>query len=212
MKDIIIYGSGGLAKEAVELIEDINKVEPTWKIKGYIDDTKSESDEYVGDYKILGPQEVLKNVSDSTYIVIAISDPSAKKQIYKSIQKYNLKYATLIHPKAKIAKSAVIGEGCIIGIDCIVSVNVFIGNHVFLNMKTVVGHDSRIDDFSSCFVNCIIAGNVTVNKGALLGSGCIIMEKKEVGERAKVSMGSIVNFDIEENTVVMSRPSKCMKF
>jgi len=212
MKDIIIYGSGGLAKETVELIEDINITKRIWNIIGYIDDTKSESNESVNGYNILGSQEILKNVSNSTYIVIAVSDPSAKEHIYKTIQKYNLKYATLVHPTAKIAKNATIGEGSIISIDCLVSVNVSIGNHVFLNMRTVVGHDSKIDDFSSCLVNCVIAGNVTIKKGALLGSGCVIMEKKEIGEKAKISMGSVVNFDVEESTVVMSRPSKCMRF
>ncbi len=212
MKDIIIYGSGGLAKETVELIEDINKIKPEWNIVGYIDDTNNEANKTVNGYKILGSQDILKNADINTYIIIAISDPLAKEQIHNSIKKYNMKYATLIHPSAKIASNAIIGEDCIISIDCIVSANVSIGNHVFMNMRTIVGHDSLIKDFSSCLVSCIIAGNVTINKGALLGSGCIIMEKKEIGSMAKISMGSMVNFDVDENTVVMNRPSKCMKF
>ncbi len=212
MKDIIIYGSGGLAKETVELIEDINEVKSEWNIRGYIDDTKSEAGEWVNGYPILGTQEILKTVDENTYIVIAISDPPTKEQIVTAIQKYKPRFATLIHPSAKIAKNASIGEGCIISIDCVVSVNVSIGNHVFMNMRTVIGHDSTISDFSSCLVNCIIAGNVSIHKGALLGSACVIMEKKEIGEGVKISMGSVVNFDVEDNMVVMSRPSKCMRF
>lgn len=212
MKSIIIYGSGGLARETVELIEDINEAEPTWQIKGYIDDFKGENGEVINGYRILGTSEVLKNLTDPTYIVLAMSDPSAKEKIYQTIIKYNLRFATLKHPTAKIARNAIVGEGSIIGIDCILSPGVVLGSHVFLNMRTVIGHDTVIRDYVSCLVNCIIAGNVVIDEGAFLGSNCVIMEKKMVGKGSKVSMGSIVDFDVEDGCVVMSRPSKCMKF
>ncbi len=212
MKDIIIYGSGGLAKEIVELIEDINEVEPVWNIKGYIDDIKGENGEVINSYKILGTKEILKDLDSSTYIVLALSNPSAKEKIYQDIKKFGLKFATLIHPTAKIAKNAIIGHGSIISIGCIVSVNVVIGKHVFLNMRTVVGHDTVIKDYSSCLVSSIIAGNVVINEGALLGSNCVIMEKKTIGKNAKISMGAVVDFNVRDNAVVMSRPSKSMNF
>ncbi|MEL7565484.1 MAG: NeuD/PglB/VioB family sugar acetyltransferase [Dehalobacterium sp.] len=212
MKNIVIYGSGGMAKELVRLIEDINEVNPTWQIKGYIDDINGANQEVINGYQILGTKEVLKELDRDTYIVLAIADPSAKEKIYQSIAAYNFDFATLIHPTAKIAKNATIGEGSIIGIDCIISVNVIIGRHVFLNMRCVVGHDAVIQDYASCLVNCIIAGNVEINEGAFLGSNCVIMEKKKIGRKAKISMGSVVNFDVADGAVVMSRPSKMMKF
>mgnify|MGYP001005630920 CR=1 FL=1 len=212
MKDIIIYGSGGLARETVELIENINEIKPEWNIKGYIDDIRGAEGGDINGYKILGTNKILENMDSSVYIVLAVSDPSAKEKIYQEIKKYNMKFATLIHPSAKIAKNATIGDGSIISLDCLVSVNTYIGDHVFLNMRTVVGHDAVIKNYCSCLVNCIIAGNVVINEGVLLGSGCIIMEKKKIGKNAKISMGSAVYFDVEENAVVMSRPSKSMKF
>ena len=54
MEDIIIYGAGGLAKEVVQVIEDINAVSPKWNIKGYIDDIKGDCGEIINGYKILG--------------------------------------------------------------------------------------------------------------------------------------------------------------
>jgi serine acetyltransferase len=91
-------------------------------------------------------------------------------------------------------------------------VNVSIGSHVFLNMRTVLGHDVIIGDYCTCLVNCVAAGNVTVGKGSVLGSGCIIMEKRTIGEWARVGMGSLVCFDVQDGHVVMSRPSKSMYF
>ncbi|ATW26957.1 acetyltransferase [Candidatus Formimonas warabiya] len=212
MKNIVIYGSGGMAREIVELIEDINEVKPTWKIKGYIDDIKGAQQEAINGYQVLGTKKLLKDLAPDTYMVLAIADPSAKEKIHQTIKDYHFNFATLIHPSAKVAKNALVGEGSIIGIDCIISVNVVIGSHVFLNMRSVVGHDTVIQDYASCLVNCIIAGNVVIQEGAFLGSNCVIMEKKRIGQKAKISMGSVVNFDVEDGVVVMSRPSKIMKF
>lgn len=212
MKDIIIYGSGGMAREVAELIEDINSLKPHWSIKGYIDDDDKKRGEVIHNYCILGTCEVLQNLSRPVHIIIAVGDPAAKKLIYEKIKDLNVRFPILVHPTAKISKRAVIGEGSIIGIDCIVSTGVYLGRHVFLNMRTVVGHDAVIRDFCSCLVNCVIAGGVQMMPCSLMGSGSIIMEKKIIGSRAKISMGSIVSFDVEDDHVVMTRPSKSMYF
>ena len=212
MEEIIVYGSGGMAREVVELIEDINKINPTWNILGYLDDIKGDCGEVVNGYKILGDGNMLKKQDHPVYVVLAVGNPDAKEKIYKNIKDLNLVFPVLIHPTARIAHSAIIGEGSIIGIDCIVSVNVNIGKHVFLNMRTVVGHDTVISDFCSCLVNCVIAGDVAIDERALLGSGCIIMEKTHIGRKARVGMGSIVSCDVQDNHVVMSRPAKSMYF
>lgn len=212
MKDIIIYGSGGMAREVVELIEDINSVEPCWIIRGYIDDDAEKKGEVIHGHCILGACDVLRQLTQPACVVIAVGDPIAKKRIYEKIKSYAIMFPILIHPSAKVSKSAIIGEGSIIGIDCIISTDVQLGSHVFLNMRTVVGHDAVIRDFCSCLVNCVIAGGVQMMECSLLGSGSIVMEKKTIGSNARISMGSIVGFDVEDNHVVMTRPSKSMYF
>ncbi len=41
MKDIVILGSGGFAKEVAFLIEEINRSSITWNILGFITNDKS---------------------------------------------------------------------------------------------------------------------------------------------------------------------------
>lgn len=36
MKDIAIFGVGGFGREVLTLIQDINKVEPTWNVIGFL--------------------------------------------------------------------------------------------------------------------------------------------------------------------------------
>ncbi len=215
MKDIVLYGSGGMALEVVQLIEDLNDIEPTWNILGYIDDFRGgqgELNPVVSGYKILGTHEAIGSFDSSVYWVIAVSSPSAKKELHDSLAQYNLKYATLVHPTAKISKNVTIGEGTIISYGCIVSVNVVLGAHIYLNMRTVVGHDTVIRDYSTCLIDSIVAGNVLINEGVLLGSNCVIKEKRTIGKNSKISMGAAVFFDVDENTAVMNRPPKSMRF
>lgn len=213
VEDIILYGSGGMARELSELIEDINIIEPVWHIVGYLNDTITISGgEKVDGYSILGGGDILKNIGGTKNVVLAMSNPAIKLRIYQKIKDYDIRFPILIHPTARIARNVKIGEGSVIGMDCIVSVNACLGRHVFLNMRTVIGHDAIIDDFSSCLVNCIVAGNVHVKEGCLLGSNCVVMEKKVIGNKAKIGMGAIVCFDVDDQNVVMSRPSKSMYF
>jgi sugar O-acyltransferase (sialic acid O-acetyltransferase NeuD family) len=213
MKYLIIYGAGGLARETAELVNDINSVSPCWNIKGFIDDFRGKCSDQHCSPDIIGTWEVLKDAPKGTYVVIAIGDPAAKEKIYNRICALdNIRFPVLIHPSARISGDAIIGEGSIIGIDCIVSTGVHIGRHVFLNMRTVVGHDAEIDDFCSCLVNCVVAGSVHIMEGTLVGSGSIIMEKKTVGRKCRLSMGSIVNFDVEDHHTVLTPPSKSIYF
>jgi sugar O-acyltransferase (sialic acid O-acetyltransferase NeuD family) len=215
MKNIVLYGSGGMALEVVQLIEDINDIEPTWNILGYIDDYRGDQGEnnpVVSGYRILGTNNVIKDIDQSAYWVIAVSSPGAKREIVASLAQYNLKYATLIHPTAKISKNVTIGEGTMISYGCIVSVNAVLESHIYLNMRTVIGHDTVIKSFTTCLIDCIVAGDVLINEGVLLGSNCVIKEKKKIGKNSKISMGAAVFFDVDDNVAVMNRPPKSMRF
>lgn len=212
MKDIIIYGSGGMAREVAALIEDINAVQPTWNIAGFIDDFRGNTDELVNGYKVLGSGSYLNSAGAARNIVIAVGDPDAKEGIYEKIKGCGLEFPSIIHPSARIARNASVGEGTIVGIDCIVSVNVKLGRNVFLNTRTVLGHDVEVGDFTSCLVNCLISGNVSIGRSCVLGSGCIVKEKISIADKAKVGMGAIVCYDVAEGYTVMSRPSASMAF
>lgn len=215
MKDIVLYGSGGMALEVVQLLEDINEIEPTWNILGYIDDFRGgqgENNPVVNGYKILGTREIIGDFDPAVYWVIAVSNPQAKREIHDALAPYGLRYATLIHPTAKISKNVSLGEGTIVSYGCIASVNAVLENHIYLNMRTVIGHDTVIKSFTTCLIDCIVAGGVIIGEGVLLGSNCVIKEKKTIGNNSKISMGAAVFFDVDDNVVVMNRPPKSMKF
>ena len=62
MKNIVIIGAGDLGRELVWLIEDINKVKPTYVILGFLDmDERKAGREFYG-YEVLGTEERLEEL------------------------------------------------------------------------------------------------------------------------------------------------------
>ena len=57
MKDLVIIGAGGFAREVAWLVEEINKEKPSWNLIGYIDedpDKKAVSYTHLDVYKRQG--------------------------------------------------------------------------------------------------------------------------------------------------------------
>jgi len=62
MKDIAIFGAGGLSKEIASLLERINKVEELWNLIGFFDDNPQIQGRDVSHYgKVIGNIDTLNS-------------------------------------------------------------------------------------------------------------------------------------------------------
>ena len=112
MKNIVIVGAGGVGREVSLIIQQINMLEPTWNLLGYIDDNPANWCNVVNGYAVLGGTDSLIMMDEDTYVVIAISNYEAKKSIVKKLNN-QFKFATIVHPNVWIHDYMEIGEGCI---------------------------------------------------------------------------------------------------
>ena len=69
MKDLIILGAGGAAYNLVEFVEDINEVNPTWNLLGFLDDNISLIGNIIHGYKVLGNINESKNYEKAYFTV-----------------------------------------------------------------------------------------------------------------------------------------------
>ena len=213
MKDIIIIGAGGVGRETTFLIEEINKVKPTWNILGIIDDNKEIHGKIINGYTILGGLSYLEKYEEKEEkpeVVIAIANYIVKKNIVSKINnKFN--FATIIHPDVRIHKTVTIGKGSIVYEGVIMTTNITIGNHVIISPKCGIGHDSIIKDYTSLLWNANISGNDVIEEGALIGSSATIIQGKNIGQAAVIGAGAVVVKDILSNTTNVGVPSKIIK-
>ncbi len=206
LKDLIIVGAGGMGRELLQWIKDINTVEPEWNILGFIDDNDKALDEKKCDYRIIGSISEW-DVKDDQYFAMAIAEPTTKEKVVRILKNRGAEFATIIHPKARIGQFNEIGEGSVLYPDASLSVNIKIGSFVTL-LGSTVGHDAEIGDFSSIMGNCNINGNVKIGKRVFFGCQVITVPSRKIGDDAYVGAGSVVMTNIRKNSKVMGYPAK----
>ena len=210
MKDIVIIGAGGFAREVAWLIENINKSKGQWNLLGFIDDDENLHGEKLNGYDILGDIDYLNKLKNEVYCVIAIGDGKTRKQIVDRINK-NRKFATLIHPDVDLSSTNLIGEGCIICCGTILTVNVALKNHIIINLDCTIGHDAILEDYTTLMPSVNVSGNVFIDKYTTVGTGTNIIQGLRIGKNSIIGAGSVVIRDIEDNCTVVGNPGRIIK-
>lgn len=209
MKDIVIIGAGGFAREVAWLLEEINGKNLEWNLLGFIDDNTENIGKELNGYKILGDTEYLNTMSKDIYAVIAIGNGKIREQVVSRLK--SRKFANLIHPAVKISNTNLMGTGNIICSGNILTVNITIGNHVIVNLDSTIGHDVVIDDYVTVLPSVNISGNTTVKKYSTLGTGAKIIQGLTIGENVILGAGTVVIRDIEDNCTAVGNPAKVIK-
>jgi len=213
MKDIVIYGAGGMGKEVVWLIENINLTHQTWTILGFlVDDEYSTGDnQFIRGYPIFPANEWLSNHHNEIYVVCGIGKSTVRKSIYEKVIKFpHVKLATLIDPTVRVDESVTIGAGTLICRNCTVTVDTKIGCGVLMNTGSSVGHDSEVGDYCTLLTNSIVAGRTTLGECCEIGSGAFILQGKSIIANIVVAPISSIFKDITESGTYAGNPARRM--
>lgn len=210
MRNIVIIGAGGVGREVSLIIQQINELEQTWNLLGFIDDNTDNWGKVINGYSVIGGIDSLEFLSNDTYIVIAIANYKVKKNIVNKINN-KFKFATIVHPKVWIHDYMTVGEGTIIYEGAILTANIEIGNHVIISPKCGVGHDSIIKDYVSLLWNVNVSGNDLIEEGVMMGSGSTVIQGKKIGKGSIIGAGAVVVNDIESFSTAVGVPAKVIK-
>jgi sugar O-acyltransferase (sialic acid O-acetyltransferase NeuD family) len=210
MKNIVIIGAGGVGREVSLIIQQINELEQTWNLLGFIDDNTDNWGKVINGNSVIGGIDSLEFLSNDTYIVIAIANYEVKKNIVNKINN-KFKFATIVHPKVWIHDYMTVGEGTIIYEGAILTANIEIGNHVIISPKCGVGHDSIIKDYVSLLWNVNVSGNDLIEEGVMMGSGSTVIQGEKIGKGSIIGAGAVVVNDIESFSTAVGVPAKVIK-
>lgn len=212
MKNIVIIGAGGFAREVLWLIDDINKTENQWNVVGFIDDNLELKGRELNGTTVIGNfNDINLPEYDKLYYVCAIGEPRIKKILVNKAESIGLSAATLIHPSVIKSKFIDIGEGSIICAGSILTVNIRIGKHVIINLDCTIGHDVEVRDYVTILPSVNVSGNVLLDECSNIGTGTAIIQGKMIGENSIIGAGSVVVKDIEENCTAVGVPAKVIK-
>jgi sugar O-acyltransferase (sialic acid O-acetyltransferase NeuD family) len=208
MKDIVIFGAGGLGKEILELILQINAQCPTWKVSGFYDDTKDVGT-LINGVKVLGGLNDLL-CSDFENVAIGVGDLESRAALMQKISLVK-SLPTLIHPSVNLPHENVkIGSGTIVTSHVFISVNVSIGDGVLINVGCSIGHDVEIGNFCTINPGARISGTVKMGDSVFVGVGAILNNNITITSGVKIGTGSVVLKSIDKKATFFGNPARIM--
>lgn len=207
MKDIVIVGSGGLAKELAFLIDEINKVNKIWNLLGFID---ANIGRFNGKYSVYNTDEWLLSVDTETNVAFGLGNPLLLKKVQGKFKvNKNLQYPNLIHPNVIGDWSNInIGIGNLIFASSTFTTNIQLGNFNVVNIDCTIGHDTVIGDFNIINPSVNLSGGVKIENEILLGTSSTVLQYKQICSKIVVGAGALVTKNITVPGVYIGSPAK----
>lgn len=208
MKEIVIFGAGGLGKEVLELIREINKKSDLWSVVGFFDDYLPKGS-LVNGISVLGGLDDLL-CSPIKNVVVALGDSKVRSQIINSLN--GLKHLPkIVHPTAVLPEGTLsLGKGVIVGANVFVSVNTSIGDGVLLNVGCSIGHDVEIGNFCTINPGARVSGNVIIRNFVFIGVGAILNNKIVIVDEVRIGAGSVVLKSVDKKSTLFGNPARIM--
>ncbi len=217
MKNIAIFGAGGLGSEVYCLIKDINnsieQEEEKWNFVGFFDDVKEKSFQ-IGFGEVLGGMQELNTWTSSLALVIAIGSPTVIKNIKSRISNINITFPNLIAPDVKFydMSTVKIGQGNIIFPRCLISCNINIENFNIINNLSTIGHDVIIGSYNTIMPAVRISGNVSLGDCNLVGVASIILQTLTIGHNTIIGAGSVVIRNTINESTYVGNPARKIEY
>lgn len=204
LKEIIVIGTGGLAREVTEWVKDL------FVINGY---SGIDADEY-GKYNLPGKlysNDVTPEEAGTNYAVIAIGTPMVRAKVFTEFSCRGWVFPTILHPTATVATTAILEQGVMIAPNCVVGPSVFIGTCAYINFSVGIGHDAKIGKYVQINPGAQIGGFAKIGDLCLVGAGSTILNGIEVCEKAKVGVGSVCFGKVKKSSTVLGNPARRLR-
>lgn len=211
MKDIVVIGSSGLAREIGFLINDINKKTKEWNFLGYVDN-HTETIKGTTFKPIMNDNDLLV-YDNEINVVIGVGFPNLiKKLANKFSVNSNITFPNLVHPNfIGDMKSISMGKGNIITAGNIFTVNIKLGAFNIFNLNGTVGHDTEIGSYNVFNPTYNISGGVKIANSNLIGTGSQVLQDLTITTNNVLGAGAVLTKEIIESGVYVGMPAKKIK-
>lgn len=204
MREVLIIGSGGLAREFSDYFSE------QVSIIGYSSKNLDDQQRFSLGGRMFG-DDVSPEQVGTDLAVIAIGDPERRKIIAENLVHRGFRFPHFIHSTSTVSSKAKIGQGVIISPHCVVSPNVALGDFCYLNYACGIGHDAILGQYVQVNPGTQIGGCTTIGDLCLIGSGSVIVDNTTVGSNASIASGAVVLAPVAENSSMLGNPARRMR-
>lgn len=203
---LLVLGTRTFAVEVADMASDI----PGVVVEGFVEnldrDRAGQTLEglpihWVGDIGALA----------ATHEAVCALSTTFRSRFTCEVEALGLRFATLVHPTARVSRSAVVGEGSVVNAGAIIAARAVLGRHVIVNRGALIGHHTRLGDHATVGPGANIGGCCEVGEATYIGIGAVILDQLRIGAHAIVGAASLVTREVADRVQVMGVPARVTK-
>ena len=201
-KPLLILGARSFAREVADLASDIDDFE----LKGFVENLQPERCAELLEGLPVFRVEELARLAPTHWGICALG--STKRAVFiEHAAGLGLRFATLVHPSARVSSRSAIGEGSIVCPGAQVASHSRVGRHVLINRGALVGHNVETGECLTIGPGANIAGFCRIGSGSHIATGAVLVEKIVIGCGSVVAAGAVVTRDVPDNVMVAGMPA-----
>jgi len=212
MKDLVLACAGGVGKETLFQIREINKNSTAYNVIGFVDDDISLQGKMIHGLPVLGNISFLQQYQGDISVCICAGNPFIRKKLFEILRANpRLSFPSIIAPDVILSDFVQIGQGSIVAFSCVLTTDIVIGDFVLISNACTIGHDAVMGDFATLYPAVNISGAVKIGEFAQIGVGSQILQGITIGEKSFVGAGSVVLNHIDADCTAVGVPAKIVK-
>ena len=208
---LVIFGAGGLGREVLLLLQQLNEARPTWQVRGFYDDHAPAAPTVAG-LPYLGTSADLNATPEPLAVAVAVGSSASRAAVVARLTSAQLSFPGIVHPAVALGpgQRVAMGAGCIVQQGCILTCDISLGRFVLLNLGCTVGHDATLADFCSLMPHANVSGAARLGRGVYLGTNATVIQGVHIGENTILGAGAVAVRDLPANVTAVGVPAKAI--
>jgi acetyltransferase EpsM len=200
---ILILGTRWLAEEMFDLISEM----PGYEVAGFVENQeRSRCESKLENLPVFWVDDIRKFAE--THLAICGISTTKRDEYAAQVAALGMRFATLIHPMARVSSRATLGAGCFIGPFCVVSTRAQLGEHVFMNRGSFIGHHRKIGNYVTLQTGANVAGLGSIGDKTYVGMKAAVLDRVDVGAGCVIGAGAVVTKSLPDRVKAMGVPAR----
>jgi sugar O-acyltransferase (sialic acid O-acetyltransferase NeuD family) len=208
---LVIFGAGGLGREVLVLLMQLNEAGAGWDVQGFYDDQPPATPTVAG-LPYLGTSHDLNQTTEPLAVAVAVGSSTSRAAVVARLTAPQLTFPALVHPAVRLTREqrVSVGAGCLIQQGCILTCDIALGRFVLLNLGCTIGHDAVLEDFCSLMPHANVGGAASLGAGVYLGTNATVIHAVRVGAGTIVGAGAVVVRELPAGVTAVGVPAKAV--
>jgi sugar O-acyltransferase (sialic acid O-acetyltransferase NeuD family) len=211
--DLLIAGAGGFARETASAVAALNRVTPTFRLLGLLDDDPALHGTRRAGTTVLGGLSMVDKYPDAS-VVVCLGNPrdfGVRARVVARLGLAPHRYATIVHPSASVGLGCALGPGTVVLAQSVLTADVTVGGPVAGMPHCVLTHDDVAEQYTTLASGVRLGGGVRLGEACYIGAGALVRDGVTVGPGALVGMGSVVVHDVPADEVWVGSPARRLR-